>query len=83
MTATRLRPRYYESRVWFEMLMKLERPSKCGIELTVIRNDDGITVFETIGEHIESYAICRTIEQAYDVIRSALIRHPDFGFYIV
>jgi hypothetical protein len=83
MTATALRPRYYESHVWFEMLCEMERPAKNGIELTVIRNDQGIVVMETEDDRIENYAVCRTIEQAYDTVRAALIRHPEFSFYMV
>lgn len=83
MTATALRPRYYESNTWFEMLRAMERPTRNGIEMSVVRNDAGITIFTTEDDRIEAYAICRTIEDAYDRIRIALKRNPEYGFFIV
>ena len=53
------------------------------MELTIIRNDAGITVFRTTADRIEADSVYRTIDQAYNAVRSMLHAHPDYGFYIV
>lgn len=83
MTATTIRPTNRTSNDWFRELLRLSRPAANGTELTIIRNDAGITVFRTNADRIEADSVYRTIDQAYTAVRSILTAHPDYGFYIV
>lgn len=75
----------YTCEQWFKKLYEMERKSKNGDEITIIRRNDmgfACALFEN-GDFVENVAIFRTISEAYSYTREYLIKHKQTGFYIV
>lgn len=74
----------YTCEQWFDKLYEMERESKNGDDITVIRTNTGFACALYDNDNfVENVAIFRTISEAYDYTKKYLINHKQTGFYII